>query len=185
MGWIILLILIFMLLLLVLYVNITYNKLVKLKNMVKNAWAQIDVQLKRRADLIPNIVETLKGYATHESETFEKVIVARNIVINTTDIDGMLGANKQLTKALKMLFAVSEAYPELKANTHFLQLQKELSETEDKIMFSRQFYNDTVTKFNIAIQQFPALLVAKMCRFVKQTLFEVVEPERAVPKIET
>ena len=167
-----------------LYVMNTYNGLVKLRNMVENAWAQINVQLKRRIDLIPNLLETVKGYAKHESETFERVIAARNMASSATTVDQAIEANNQLTSTLRTLFAVAEAYPELKANTNFIQLQNDLKETEDKIMFSRQFYNDTVTKFNIAIEQFPASFIAGMFNFAKQTLFEITEEDRVVPKVQ-
>jgi Uncharacterized conserved protein len=169
--------------LLLLYVMNTYNGLVKLKNLVENAWSQIDVQLKRRIDLIPNIVETVKGYAKHEAETLEKVIAARNMATNASGVEASIDANNQLTGALKTLFAVTEAYPELKANTNFMQLQGELRDTEDKIMFSRQFYNDTVTKYNIAIQQFPAVIIAGIFNFTKRPQFEITEADRVVPDV--
>lgn len=161
----------------------TYNGLVKLKNMVENAWAQINVQLKRRTDLIPNLVETVKGYAKHESETFEKVIQARNMAAGAATVEDSIQANNQLTGALKTLFAVAEAYPELKANTNFIQLQKDLKETEDKIMYARQFYNDIVTKFNTRIAMFPANIIAGMFNFTKQTLFEIADADREVPQV--
>jgi len=169
--------------LLLLYIMNTYNGLVKLKNLVENAWSQIDVQLKRRIDLIPNIVETVKGYTKHEAETLEKVIAARNMATNASGVEASIDANNQLTGALKTLFAVTEAYPELKANTNFLQLQGELKDTEDKIMFSRQFYNDTVTKYNIAIQQFPAVIIAGIFNFTKRPQFEITEADRVVPDV--
>src|ERR1035438_6296270 len=121
-----------------------YNGLVRLRNQLENAWAQIDVQLKRRHDLIPNLVETVKGYATHERETFEKVIQARNMAVSAKTVGDRAEAENVLTGTLKSLFAVAEAYPELKANTEFMRLQEELSSTENKVAFSRQFYNDSV-----------------------------------------
>lgn len=162
----------------------TYNGLIKLRNMVKNAWAQIDVQLKRRIDLIPNLLETVKGYAKHESETFENVVKARNMAQSATTVEESIEANNQLSGTLKTLFAVSEAYPELKADQNFIKLQDELTQTEDKIMFARQFYNDTVTKFNTAIAVFPANLIAGMFGFKEEELFVVPESDRIVPKIE-
>lgn len=169
--------------LVVMYGINAYNGLVKLRNMVENAWAQIDVQLKRRIDLIPNILETVKGYAKHEQETFEKVIQARNMASNATTVEESIDANNQLTGTLKSLFAVAEAYPDLKANQNFINLQNELTGTEDKIMFARQFYNDTVTKFNIAIQSFPASIIAGMFGFKEATVFTADEADRAVPEV--
>ena len=139
-----------------------YNNLVKLRNMVDNAWAQIDVQLQRRLDLIPNLVETVKGYASHERGTLEEVTQARTAVMNAPTPEGKMQADGILAGALKNLFAVAEAYPDLKANANFQQLQAELSNTEDKISYMRQSYNDTVMKFNTAIQTFPAVLFAGM-----------------------
>ena len=137
-----------------------YNNLVTLKMRVKNAWAQIDTQLKRRFDLIPNLVETVKGYAAHEQGTLEKVIDARNTYATATSVEDKANANNQLTETLKNLFALAEAYPDLKANENFMALQTELSGTEDKIAYSRQFYNDTVQMYNTAIMKFPANLIA-------------------------
>jgi len=165
------------------YVIGTYNGLVRLRNMVENAWAQIDVQLKRRIDLIPNLVETVKGYAKHEKETFEEVVKARNQAASATNVEDSIDANNQLTSTLRTLFAVAEAYPELKANTNFIQLQEELKGTEDKIMYARQFYNDTVTKYNMKIETFPVNIFAKMFNFVKKPLFEVVEADRQAPQV--
>jgi len=165
------------------YVIGTYNGLVRLRNMVENAWAQIDVQLKRRIDLIPNLVETVKGYAKHEKETFEEVVKARNQAASATNVEDSIDANNQLTSTLRTLFAVAEAYPELKANSNFIQLQEELKGTEDKIMYARQFYNDTVTKYNMKIETFPANIFAKMFNFVKKPLFEVVEADRQAPQV--
>ena len=149
-----------------------YNNLVKLRNMVDNAWAQIDVQLQRRLDLIPNLVETVKGYASHERGTLEEVTQARTAVMNAPTPEGKMQADGILTGALKNLFAVAEAYPDLKANANFQQLQAELSNTEDKISYMRQSYNDTVMKFNTAIQTFPAVLFAGMFGFKERELFE-------------
>lgn len=143
----------------------TYNKLVQLRQRVQNAWAQVDVQLKRRYDLIPNLVGAVKGYASHEQDTLEKVTQARNIAANAGSVKEQIQAENMLSGALRSLFAVAEAYPDLKANTNFLQLQGELSDTESKIAFSRQFYNDTVQKFNTTIELFPTNLVAGMLGF--------------------
>lgn len=137
-----------------------YNNFVKLRNLCDNAWAQIDVQLQRRLDLIPNIVETVKGYAKHESETFQKVTEARAAVASASTPEEKMAADNVLTGTLKSLFAVAEAYPELKANTNFLELQSELSNTEDKISYMRQSYNDVVMKYNNALQTFPGNMVS-------------------------
>ncbi len=142
-----------------------YNTLVQLRQRVQNAWSQVDVQLKRRYDLIPNLVNAVKGYAQHEQSTFETITRARNMAINAEDVKAQSQAENMLSGALKNLFAVAEAYPELKANTNFLQLQGELSDTENKISFARQFYNDTVQKFNTKIEIFPNNLVAGMLGF--------------------
>lgn len=143
----------------------TYNKLVQLRQRVQNAWSQVDVQLKRRYDLIPNLVNAVKGYVQHEKETLERVTQARNMAINAGSVTEQAKAENFLSGALKSLFAVAEAYPELKANTNFLQLQSELSDTENKISFSRQFYNDTVQTFNTKIEIFPNNLIAGMLGF--------------------
>ena len=150
-----------------------YNRLIVLRNRVENAWSQIDVQLRRRYDLIPNLVETVKGYASHESETFEKVTQARNMAIQAQGVEEQGKAENVLTGALKTLFAVAEAYPELKANQNFLALQEELTSTEGKIAYARQFYNDSVMSFNTAIQSFPANLVAGMFGFTQRDYFEI------------
>ena len=150
-----------------------YNRLIVLRNRVENAWSQIDVQLRRRYDLIPNLVETVKGYASHESETFEKVTQARNMAIQAQGVEEQGKAENVLTGALKTLFAVAEAYPELKANQNFLALQEELTSTEGKIAYARQFYNDSVMSFNTAIQSFPANLVAGMFGFAQRDYFEI------------
>ena len=161
-----------------------YNNLVGLRNRVKNSYSQIDVQLKRRNDLIPNLVETVKGYAGHEKGVLEEVTKARSGVMNATTIEETSAADNQLTGALKTLFAVAENYPDLKANSNFQQLQSELTETEDKIAYSRQFYNDIVLKYNNACQTFPSNILAKMFGFSEETYFQVPESETAVPKVE-
>lgn len=160
-----------------------YNNLVKLRNMVDNAWAQVDVQLQRRLDLIPNLVETVKGYAQHESETLEEVAHARAAVAGATTPEGRMGANGRLNSALKNLFAVAESYPELKANANFQQLQAQLSETEDKISYMRQSFNDTVMKYNTAIQTFPAVLFAGAMGFKERPSFAADNNAQAAPKV--
>jgi LemA protein len=153
----------------------TYNGLVQLRQRVQNAWAQVDVQLKRRYDLIPNLVNAVKGYAQHEKATLENVTEARNMAIAAGNVAEQARAENMLTGALKSLFAVAEAYPELKANANFMQLQAELSDTESKIAFARQFYNDTVQKFNTKIEIFPNNLVAGMLGFEMVNFFTLQE----------
>ena len=161
-----------------------YNGLVRLRNQLENAWAQIDVQLKRRHDLIPNLVETVKGYAKHERETFEEITQARNAAINAQGVQQRAQAENMLTSTLKSLFAVAEAYPELKANQNFLALQEELTSTENKVAFARQFYNDATMQFNTRIQSFPTNLVAGPFGFKAQEFFEVqAATERQAPGI--
>jgi len=154
----------------------SYNGLIRLKNRVDNAWAQIDVQLKRRSDLIPNLVETVKGYAAHERGTLEAVVNARNAGLNATTVKDQAQADNMITGALKSLFALSEAYPDLKANQNFLELQEELTGTEGRIAYARQFYNDSVTRFNTKIAVFPTMLFARMMGFKNRDYFEA-EPE--------
>ena len=161
-----------------------YNNLVKLRNMVDNAWAQIDVQLQRRLDLIPNLVETVKGYASHERGTLDEVTEARAAVANAGTPAGKMEADNMLTGALKSLFAVAEAYPDLKANANFQQLQAELSSTEDKISYMRQSYNDMVMKYNTAIQTFPAVLFAGMMGFSQRESFDAVAGSDVAPKVQ-
>jgi LemA protein len=168
----------------ILWVVGAYNGLVRLRNQLENAWAQIDVQHKRRHDLIPNLVETVKGYAKHESGTLEKVIQARNMAVSAKTVGERAEAENVLTGALKSLFAVAEAYPDLKANQNFLALQEELTSTENKISFSRQFYNDSVMTYNTHIQVFPTNLLANMFNFTHRDFFEVkAEEEREAPKV--
>lgn len=183
-GWLIALIIIgAIILLLLLYVMGVYNKLVTLKNRVKNQWSQIEVLLKRRADLIPNVVETVKGYATHEKETLDAVISARSKAVGAKTPEDEIKANGELSQALSRLLVVAEAYPDLKANTNFLELQRELKETEDKISYARQFYNDTASNFNIQIEVFPSNIVASMFNFKQQPLFEAEEKDKEVPQV--
>ena len=156
----------------------TYNKLVELRNRVKDQWAQIDVQLKRRFDLIPNLVETVKGYAKHEKETLENVIAARNSYISAGNSEEQIKANNELTGAISKLFALAESYPDLKANTNFLEMQNDLKETEDKIAMARQFYNDTVLQYNNCIEMFPSNVIANMFKFKAEAFFEIADTER-------
>lgn len=179
MWWIILIIVV----LIVLYVISTYNSLVSLRNKVKDSWAQIEVLLKRRADLIPNLVETVKGYADHEKGTLEAVIEARNKYVSANTVEDEMKASGELTGALNRLFALTEAYPELKANTNFVDLQNNLKETEDKISFSRQFYNDTVLNYNNKIEMFPSNVIAGMFNFKKSEFFEATEEDKKVPTV--
>ena len=155
-----------------------YNKLIALRNRVKDQWAQIDVQLKTRFDLIPNLVETVKGYTKHESETLEAVIKARNTYVSATLPEDQMKADGELTKAISKLFALTESYPELKANTNFQALQQELTETESKIASARQFYNDTVMVYNNKVAMVPSNIIASLFRFEKEAFFEANETER-------
>ncbi len=179
-----LIILIVIIIIIVLLIVKYYNDLVNGRNRVENAWSQIDVQLQRRNDLIPNIVETVKGYASHEKDTLNQVTQARANMANATSVREVSEANNMITDALKSLFAVSEAYPDLKANQNFIELQQELSETEDKISYSRQFYNDTVLKYNNLCQQFPSSIIASIFHFNKADFFEAQEGTRATPKVQ-
>jgi len=161
-----------------------YNRLVRLRINTDNGWAQVDVQLKRRYDLIPNLVETVKGYAGHEKETLEGVIAARNRAVSATTVHDQAEAENMLTQALGRIFALSEAYPDLKANQNFANLQEELSSTENKIGFARQHYNDTVAQYDSARQQFPSNIVAGMFGFETREYFELESSsERAAPKV--
>jgi len=160
-----------------------YNRLVVLRNRVDNAWSQIDVQLKRRYDLIPNLVESVKGYATHESGVFEKVTAARAAAINAQGVEQQGAAENMLTGALKSLFAVAEAYPDLKANTNFLDLQDQLTDAENKIAYARQFHNDSVMSLNTAIQSFPSNFIAGMFGFTARPYFEVESAATEAPQV--
>ena len=169
---------------LVIWVIVIYNTLVQNKNKVKNAFSQIDTQLQRRFDLIPNLIETVKGYATHEKELLEKVTKARSTYMNATTNNEKIEAENTLSSTLKSLFAVAENYPELKANTNFLQLQNDLRTTEDKVAYSRQFYNDTVTRYNNSLAIFPNNIVAGIFNFTEETLFKVEDAAKEVPKVQ-
>jgi LemA protein len=166
-----------------LYAVFSYNGLVSLRNRIENAWAQIDVQLKRRYDLIPNLVETVKGYASHERETLDAVIEARNAGMNASGPHDQAEAENQITGALKSLFALSEAYPDLKANQNFAQLQEELTGTEGRIAYARQFYNDTVYRYNTKIQSFPSNVLANAFRFSEREYFEADDESRGPTQV--
>jgi LemA protein len=159
----------------VLWIILAYNRLITLRNRAKEAWADIDVQLKRRYDLIPNLVETIKGYAAHERGVFEKVTEARTRAMGARSMKERGEAENMLSSTLKSLFAVAENYPDLKASTNFLELQRELRDTEDKIQAARRFYNGNVRDLNIKIESFPANIIASLFRFTKMDFFEIEE----------
>ncbi|MBU0549731.1 MAG: LemA family protein [Candidatus Omnitrophica bacterium] len=161
-----------------------YNALIRLKVRINNAWAQIDVQLKRRHDLIPNLVETVKGYMQYEKDTLERVIKARSQAVDASGLKDKAQAENFLTQTLRSLFAVVERYPDLKANQNVLKLQEELTSTENKIAFARQYYNDEVQRFNTKIQVVPSNLVANACGFTKKEFFEIEDKtEKETPKV--
>ena len=163
-----------------------YNNLVQARNKVKNAWSQIDVQLTRRFDLIPNLVETVKGYATHEKDIWEKFAAARNLYERAkagNDVNQMAEANNQISSALARLMVVQEQYPTLKADVHFTTMMSELKETEKQIAFTRQFYNDTALKYNNTREVFPAVLVASICKFKEAEYFKATEEAQTAPKV--
>lgn len=181
--FIIAIVIIVLLIILVAWFIHAYNSLVRTRNMVGNQWAQIDVQLKQRADLVPNLVATVKGYATHESQTFEKVTQARAAATQATTVAQRSQAEGELSKALVNMLATAEAYPELKANQNFLDLQAQLKDLESKIAYARQFYNDIVLKYNNQLQTFPSNLVAGMFHFSKSEFFAANDTDRAVPTV--
>lgn len=166
-----------------LWLLFTYNSLITLRNRVREAWSEIDVQLKRRSSLIPNLVETVKGYAKHEKEVFEKVTKARAALVGATTLAGKAKANDQLSGALKSLFAVAEAYPELKASENFKELQEELSDTETKVAASRQFYNTNVLDLNNSLEQFPSSMVGNWFGFTREEFFKASDEEKADIKV--
>ncbi len=170
--------------LLVLYAIVLFNGLVRLRNRVSEAWSDIDVQLKRRYDLIPNLISTVKGYAGHEKEVFEKVTEARSRAMGVGTAAGKAEAENMLTGALKSLFAVAEAYPDLKANQNFLELQRELSDTENKIQAARRFYNGNVLELNNKIDMFPSNILAGVFGFAKREFFEVADGEKEPVRVE-
>ena len=188
MLWIILIIIV----ILIAYIVSTYNGLVQSKMKVDNAWSQIDVQLQRRFDLIPNFVETVKGYMNHEQETFEKITSDKDAIVSNLDVmranaktvEDKAKLDNELSASLKTIMAVSENYPELKANTNFMQLSEELSNTENKISFSRQFYNDTVTMYNTKLQVFPSNIIAGMFNFSARDLFKSDDEARKNVKVD-
>lgn len=165
-------------LVIVIYVWFTYNNLIVLRERIKEALSQIDVQLKRRTDLIPNLVETVKGYAKHEKELFEEVTKARSALVKAGSLEEKARANNQITEALKSIFAVAEGYPDLKASQNFLELQEELSDTENKISYSRQFYNSNVLAYNTTIKQFPGSIFASLFNFKPDEFFAATEEEK-------
>ena len=173
----------FILFIIIIWIISTYNSFVSLRNRVKDQWAQIDVQLKRRADLIPNLVETIKGYAKHEKSTLEDVVKARNTFVTAKTTEEEINASSELTNCLSKLMMLAESYPELKANENFLGLQNSLKETEDKISTMRQFYNDIVMKYNNKVQVIPSNIIAKIFGFNEEAYFKIVEEERNVPKV--
>ncbi len=168
----------------VLFVMGIYNSLIKLKNKAEEGWSDIDTQLKRRYDLIPNIVETVKGYAAHESKTFEEVTKARTAAMNAGTVKDQQQAENMLTGALKSLFAVAESYPELKANQNFLNLQNTLKEVEEHIQLSRRYYNGTVRDLNTKIEMFPSNIIANMFNFKKREFFEIEEEQKENVKVD-
>ena len=180
---IIIIVIVGLLLLAVFYVIGVYNNLVNARNKVDNQFSQIDVNLKRRADLIPNLVETVKGYAKHEEGTFKAVVEARNKSVSAASVNEKIDADNELSGALTKLFALTEAYPELKANENFMSLQSDLKDTEDKITYARQFYNDSAMSFNNLVEMFPSNIVASMFKFKKYAYYEATAEEKATPKV--
>ena len=180
--WIALIVILIVIVVVVIFFSY-YNKIIRLENRIDNAWAQIDVQLRRRAELIPNLMETVKGYMKHERETLEKVTNARAALMKATTPQENIAADNMLTGALKSLFAVAESYPDLKANQNFLQLQDELTHTEDKIAYSRQHYNDTVLRFNNTVETFPGIIFAQRMGKSEKEMLAIPETAREPPKV--
>ncbi|HLB62589.1 MAG TPA: LemA family protein [Actinomycetota bacterium] len=168
----------------VLYAALAFNRLVRLRNRVDNGWSGIDVQLRRRYDLIPNLVETVMGYAAHERELFERVTQARSKGLDAADVASQADAENAITRGLRRLIAVAEAYPELRASSNFLDLQEELTATESKIAYARQFYNDQVMLFNTSVQSFPSSLVAGVFGFTERSFFDIEDPERGPVEVD-
>lgn len=179
-GWILLIVIVVALA----WLLMTYNGLIKSRNQTDEAWSDIDVQLKRRHDLIPNLVATVQGYASHESGVFTKVAEARSQAMQAKSIDDKIDAENQLMGTLKSLFAVAESYPDLKANQNFLQLQTELADTENKVQASRRFYNGNVRDFNTKIQVFPTNMIASFLKFTAYKFYEATEDEKALPLVD-
>ncbi|HOQ20415.1 MAG: LemA family protein [Methanothermobacter tenebrarum] len=182
-GMLFAMIIVLIIFLLLVYFVYLYNSLVQFRNRVENAWSQIDVQLKRRADLVPNLVEAVKGYAKHEKSVLENVTKARSALMDAESVREVEKADNMLTSALKSLFAVAEDYPDLKANENFLELQGQLEGLEDKIAYSRQFYNDTVLMYNNKCQMIPSNLIASIFNFKEAEFFQVEESTREVPEV--
>lgn len=178
-----LIIIIVVVVLLVLWFFGTYNGLISLRNRKDDQWSQIDVQLKRRADLIPNLVETVKGYAKHEKGTFEDVVKARNTYMSASTPEEKMASSGELTQMMNKLFALAESYPDLKANANFMSLQEDLKDTENKISIARQFYNDTVLTYNNKVEMIPSNIVANICGFKKAIFFEATDEERKNVKV--
>ena len=178
--WVVVVVLAFV----VVYAIFTFNRLVSLRNRVDNGWSQIDVQLRRRYDLIPNLVESVKGYAAHERELFEHVAEARAQASGAQSVEQQAQAENVITAGLRRLFAVAENYPELKANQNYLALQEELTATESKIAYARQFYNDQVAKLNTEIQRFPASIIAKSFHYQPRPFFNIEEPARGPVRVD-
>lgn len=179
----VLIIILAVIVLIIMWFIATYNDLIQKRNKKDDQWSQIEIQLKRRADLIPNLVETVKGYAKHEKGTLEDVVKARNTYLSATTPEEEMKASGEVTQALSKLFALSESYPELKANENFLELQKDLKETEDKVSYSRQFYNDAVLTYNNKTEMIPSNIVASLFGFKKAAFFEAEEKDKEAPKI--
>ncbi len=173
-----------LLVLLALYAILTYNRLVRARVRVDNGWSQIDVQLRRRYDLIPNLIESVKGYAAHEREVFEEVTKARSQAQGATTVQGQAAAENELTRSIRQLFAVAENYPELKASQNFLALQEELTGTESKIAFARQFYNDQVANLNTLIGTFPSNIMARLGNFAPREFFEIDDPAKGPVQVQ-
>ena len=180
--WIGLIILVIIIIIIAIFLSY-YNRIIRLENRIDNAWAQIDVQLKRRADLIPNLIETVKGYMKHEKETLENVTNARSALMKAKTPQENIDADNMLTGALKSLFAVAENYPELKANQNFLQLQDELTHTEDKIAYARQHFNDSVLSYNNTIETFPGVIFARRMGKKEREMLQIPEESKELPKV--
>lgn len=170
-------------LILILWISGSYNRLVSFSVRVDNGWAQVDVQLKKRFDLIPNLVETVKGYATHEKTTFEEVTKWRSAAMSAKTPEESMESNAKLSRAMVNLFATAEQYPDLKANQNFMDLQRQLQDIESKIAFARQFYNDTAMKYNEYVMRFPSNIIASIFKFASKKYFEVDEADKAVPQV--
>jgi LemA protein len=183
MGWLPWVIIAAIIIFVCLWIASSYNRLVSFSVRVDNGWAQVDVQLKKRFDLIPNLVETVKGYATHEKSTFEEVTKWRSAAMSAKTPEEAMESNAKLSHAIVNLFATAEQYPDLKANQNFMSLQAQLQEIESKIAFSRQFYNDTAMKYNEYVMHFPSNIVASLFKFNQKKYFEVAEADKAVPQV--